>query len=265
MTSSAASSAEKRGPVVFIKVDTLGDLVLFAPTLNTIRDAWPQRRLIVLIRQAYADIAPRLAAGIEWITTTIDPFGHGPSEEAEEFARLRKVLSEIQPETVVAATSRRTWVEIGLAATSGATQRMALGSDAHDEFFATQLRLMLAVDASAAFNEHLPIEPTEPDWQRNWRLADALLGAARPRIPVRLELVPATDGAADRVLRERQLESRRFAICAAAGFANVALKTWPADRFAAVIRHLQANHGVRTLLIGAESERAHLEGIAAAS
>ncbi len=52
-------------------------------------------------------------------------------------------------------------------------------------------------------------------------------------------------------------------VCAAAGFANVHLKTWPAERFAAAIRHLHERHGLRTLLIGQESERPHLAALLA--
>ena len=50
---------------LFLRPDTLGDLVLFAPTLCCLRAAWPQARIAVLIRRPYLELAPALAPGVE--------------------------------------------------------------------------------------------------------------------------------------------------------------------------------------------------------
>ncbi|HUR58756.1 MAG TPA: glycosyltransferase, partial [Opitutaceae bacterium] len=52
-------------------------------------------------------------------------------------------------------------------------------------------------------------------------------------------------------------------VCAAAGFANVKIKTWPAENFAGALRHARERHKLPALLIGHEGERAHLENVRA--
>ena len=95
-----------------LKLDTLGDLVLLAPTLQALRAAWPATRLTVVVRAAYAGLTPLLVparpgeAAVEWLTTTLDPFKHGPEEEVAERDRLLAAVRERAPEVVVAATAR---------------------------------------------------------------------------------------------------------------------------------------------------------------
>ncbi len=248
---------------LLLKLDTLGDLVLFAPALRALRTAWPTTRLCVLIRQSYVELAPWLAPGIEFHPTTFDPFAQAPDADAGELTRLRHLVASLRPDLVAAATSRRNWLEVALADVVPTARRVALGSDANDEFFSTQLRVHLRLDATQVFPEQVAIPPDEPDAQRNLRLASALLGQPAISSFQTLTLPVATRATAREFLAAHGLSPGRYVVCAAAGFANVALKTWPADRFAAAIRHLQERHGLPTLLIGHEHERTHLTSVVA--
>lgn len=248
-----------------VKVDTLGDLVVFSPTLAALRAAWPTTRFVVIIRRAYADLGPLLVPGVEWWPTSLDPFSQGPDSAPAELNRIVMEIGKLGADVMAAATSRRNWFEIVVAAKSGATQRVGLGSTTDDEFFATQLRVRLGIDTSTAFTAHTAGNATEPDWRRNFHLADTLLGTSAPRTPPRLSLPETVRGSVTGILREHGLERRRYVVCAAAGFANVALKTWPAEKFARSLQHLSATHGLRTLLVGHESEREHLAKVADAA
>lgn len=263
-----ASAAPPR-IALLLKLDTLGDFVLFAPALRELRAAWPATRLCVVLRPAYLDLAAILAPGVEFVPTSLDPFAQGPDGDPAELARLRKLVTDLAPDLVAAATGRRNWLEAALAAVAPAARRVALGTDTHDEHFSTQLRVALGLDATQVFPEQISVAADEPDAQRNLRLAAALLhrivgpSSSPAPAPAAPPLPSAAVTAARNYLSSHGLSPKRYVICAAAGFANVRLKTWPAERFAAVLRHLHAKHGLPALLVGHESERAYLEPLLA--
>ena len=250
---------------VFLRPDTLGDLVLFSPTLRCLRAAWPQTRIAVVIRRPYLELAPALAPRVEWIATGIDPFAQGPTDANAELATLRQTLAALAPDLIVAACPRRNWLETALAASVPQARRIALGSVEEDPFFGTQLRLQLGTTSAATFPEIAAVTGYAQDWQRGYCLADHLLGTKVERVPLALEVDAATLHTADEILRQRGLEPGRYVACAAAGFANVRLKTWPADRFGATLAWLRQQHGQPALLVGQESERTYLEGVQAAA
>ncbi len=274
----SAPAATVPRAALLLKVDTLGDLVVFAPVLRCLRAAWPDTRLVVVIRRAYLDLAPLLAPGVEWLATSIDPFAQGPESDPTEVKRLRAAVVALQPEVIVAATSRRNWLEVAVAAASPerderaapTVRRIAFGASGDDEHFATRLRVTLGLNAAHVFAETVALPANEPDWLANFALADALLGRAVERAAPALSLsngptLSAPAAGAEEILASLGFARGRYVVCAAAGFANVKLKTWPAARFAAAIDHLHAAHGLPTLLIGHESERTHLESVLAAT
>jgi ADP-heptose:LPS heptosyltransferase/GT2 family glycosyltransferase len=251
--------------VLIIKVDTLGDLVVFAPVLQGLRAAWPETRLAVVIRRGYADLAPLLVSGVEWVPTSLDPFGQGPETDPAETNRLRGFVAALAPEVVAAATSRRNWLEAALGAAAPAARRLALGADADDEFFATRLRVALGLNAAKVFPERLPVPADEPDWSGNFRILDALLGRTVTRTPPAVALDAAARDSVAGFLAREKLPPGGYIVCAAAGFANVRLKTWPAERFGAALRQLRDKHRLPVLLVGHRSEATHLESVRAAA
>jgi len=247
--------------LLVIKADTLGDLVVFTPTVRALRAALPEARIGVVVREAYLDLGALIEPGVEWIGTSLDPFTEGPAVRAEELARLRAAVGGFNPDLAIAATSRRNWLETVLAADARRARRIAFASE-DDAFFATQLRVALGVEAAGLFEEIPPAPADEPDWKRNLRLASAALGRAAEATPP--ALTPGERGQTE-VLAKAGLGKGRYAVCAPAGFANVRLKTWPAERFAAVIADLRHRHGLPTLLVGSAAERGHLEKIPGAA
>ena len=247
--------------VLLLKVDTLGDLILFAPVLRSLSEAWPQTRLVVVIRQAYLDLAPFLVPRVEWLATTLDPFANGPDHAPAELDRLRTTVAAVRADVIAAATSRRNWLDVVLAATTPTARRLALGAAEEDEFFATQLRVQLGLRTAEVFAENIAPVASEPDWRRNFALADALLGRSVERVAPTFRSNATSLGQVASFLDENQLVAGGYLVCAAAGFANVKLKTWPADRFGLALKHFHQRHGLPILLVGHETERTHLEEV----
>jgi ADP-heptose:LPS heptosyltransferase len=257
----ASKPAQPRSALL-LRPDTMGDLVLFAPALRRLREGWPGTRLAVVIRGPYLELARLLVPGVIWIPTQIDPFASGPGNAGTELPRLIAAAREFSPELVVAACIRRSWLDTAVAAALPAARRVAFASSEEDPFFAVQARHLAGASKGAAFGETAPAASEGQDWRRNFGLVDYLLGRAvtpvEPSLSVGRDLLDGADG----ILHKLGLQPGGFAVCAAAGFANVRIKTWPAERYAEVVSWLQRERGIRTLLVGQDDERDPLEALA---
>jgi len=246
---------------LIIRPDTLGDLVLFSPALSRLREAWSGVPLAVVVRRPYLELARLLVPGIDWIPTDIDPFVRSPSEAGAELERLRKAVAEFSPDVVVAACPRRHWLDSALAAAAPGARKVAFNSIEDDPYFGVQMRLALGRKQAPEFGEIAPAAAGEADWERNYGLAEYLLGKTLPHAPPDLAIADTLLARADEILKARGLEPGRFIACAAAGYAHVRIKTWPAERFAATIGWLHREKGRKTLLVGHRGELKHLEAV----
>lgn len=254
------------GSVLLVRPDTLGDIVLFSAALRALRHAMPGMRLGIVLRSAYADLMPLLAPGVDCITTGIDPFRMSPSQAEREAQELAQRVRDWNADWLVAACPKRTWLDFFLAATVRAPRQSAFASTDPDPYFYGQLLRILPEAASSIFTETAPdASGTSSEWKRGLALASWICGKPIGEESPRLDLPEDLSIRADAVLASIGLAPGAYAVCAAAGFANVRIKTWPAERFGACIAHLEAKHGVPTLLIGQSDEGTHLEAVAAAA
>jgi len=249
--------------VVLIRPDTLGDLVLFSAALAGLRGAWPEARLAVVVREPFLTLGRLLVPGIDWIATSINPFVQGPTECTEELARLQAEVAGREPELVVAACPQRHWLDAALAAAAPAARQVAFGSNAEDPFFGRQLRFRFGVAPAELFAETAPAMGGGQDWERGYGLMEYLTGRPLVHEPPVLVLDGARRQFAEAVAQGLGLAAGRYAAVAAAGFANVAIKTWPAERFAETIAWLHRERGLPTLLVGHRGEHSYLETVAA--
>jgi ADP-heptose:LPS heptosyltransferase len=246
---------------LLLRPDTMGDLVLFSPALRRLREGWPGTRLAVVIRGPYLDLARLLAPEVSWIPTEIDPFATGPREAETELNSLLGAVRDFSPDLVVAACLRRHWLDTAVAAAEPAARRVAFGSSEEDPFFGVQVRHRLGASREAGFWETAPAAAGEQDWRRNFGLVDYLLGRTVEPVEPSLGVAPELLDRADGIIRKLGLEPGSFVACAAAGFANVRIKTWQAERYAGIVQWLRRDRGVRTLLIGQDDEQDYLEAL----
>ena len=144
--------------VLYIRPDTIGDLVIFSSALAQLRTAWPKARHTLLVRPGYETLAPLFPAGLNWCVARVNPFAQRPSDCRQELATLFTELAGWRPDVVVAATLNRTWLEAAIAAHFPQARRVSLGNRAVDPIFATALRLELGIDAAGTFPEVVPVD-----------------------------------------------------------------------------------------------------------
>ena len=252
--------------LLLLRPDAYGDLVLFEPSLRRLRQAWPQTEIAVLIRSRVADIVPVLdpAGSVRWLTTDCDPYRQAPGDCRPELDALAEAVRSFVPDCVVAACASQTWLESAVAALFPEARRVSLGPGLTDPLVRAALEAVLPVDWAALYPERVSVEPTAREWENNQRLVSALVGEAPAWWPV-AHVPAASRAAADQILAGAGMLAGEFVICAAAGMANVPIKTWPAANYGEVLAWLQKERGMRALLIGHVSERDHLEAVRSAA
>ena len=248
--------------ILLLRPDTYGDLVLFEPVARLLRHAWPHTEVGVLIREPYADLAPLLAsAGVRFLTTSCDPYREAPGANPAGWEALRNTVCAFAPDWVVAACTEQTWLEAAVGTFLPEARQVSVGPGLTDPLVRAALEAVLPVDWGAIYPERVAVEAADREWEKNLRLAGALLGGAAPRWwPVVRVPVEARERAA-RIVAAAGLRSGEYVACAAAGTASVRIKSWPAGHYGATLGWLERERGVRALLIGHASEQARLEEV----
>ena len=259
--------AETPQSIVYLRPDTIGDLIIFSSALAQLQAAWPQARHTLVVRPGYEALAPLFPASLHWHVAHFNPFAQKPSACRPELAALLDGLEKLSPDLILAPTHNRTWLEAAVAAHFPQARRVALGARDVDPIFATALRLELGVEVATAFGETVPADERETDWENQHRLVDHLLGATKPgnRPAPRVHVPAAAAAQAEKILAEKRLPPGAFTAVFPAGLANVQVKAWPAAKFAELIVGVQREEKspLPVLLLGHSSEGAVLDEVSA--
>ncbi len=213
--------------VVYIRPDTIGDLVIFQAALVRLQQAWPEAKHTVVVRPGYEALAPLFPGRLHWLTAALNPFKQpGPAECWPELEALRRQLEGLAPDLILAPALSRTWLEAAVAAQFPRVRSVVLGSRAVDPIFAAALALDLGVDAARAFGETVPVGEGERDWENQHRFVDHLLGATGARPAPAVAVPPAAVRRAGQLLAEWRLPPGQWAAVFVGGLANVQVKAW---------------------------------------
>jgi ADP-heptose:LPS heptosyltransferase/GT2 family glycosyltransferase len=248
--------------VLYLRPDTIGDIVLFTPTLEVLMAEWPQARHVILVRRGYEALAPLFPPELDWLVTDLNPFKQRPLENRPDLESLISRLEALEPDLIIAPTLNRTWLELAVADHFKDSRSVALGHSGVDPIFAASLKLDLGIASESPFKEAVRIDPSATDVENQRHLVEALLGR---KIEARLPSVrvgPDYVRKARSLLAENGLQPGFFAAVFTGGLANVPLKAWPSKAFGVCIAHLQRVRKVPVLLMAHESEK---EDVAAAS
>lgn len=248
--------------ILYIRPDTIGDLVIFTSALIELQAAWPQARHTLLVRPGYECLAPLFPVSLHWQVAPINPFTEQPGASKEKLEAVLGELRDLAPDVIVAATLNRTWLEVAIASHFPAARRVVLGTAGVDPHFVQRLKLELGVEAATAFSEVVAIEERERDWENNHRLVDHLVGRSTPRSAPHIAVPGTAEEQARAFLQERGLTPGGFVAVFPGGLANVPIKAWPYSNFGELIRWLEEKD-LPVLVLAHTSEAVAIEDVLA--
>jgi len=214
--------------IVYLRPDTIGDLILFTPALSLFMAEWPKARHVIVIRQGYEALAPLFPKGLEWKVARLNPFKQRPSECRAELSSFFEELEALAPSLILAPTLNRTWLELAVASHFKDVRSLVLGSADVDPLFGASLKLDLGVDPATAFKETVPTEEAATDVETQHRFAERVIGRSLPRVRPSVEVPKESVSVARSLESDLGLPSGKWAAVFAGGLANVPVKSWPA-------------------------------------
>ncbi len=248
--------------IVYLRPDTIGDLILFTPALGLFMAEWPKARHIIVVREGYESLAPLFPTALEWKVARLNPFKQRPTECRKQLASLLGELAAAAPELILAPTLNRTWLEIAVAAHFKNIRSVVLGGAEVDPIFAASLRLDLGVDPAAAFRETVSSDKSVGDVENQHRLAENLLGRKLPRELPAVDVSRESSEKARAIAAKHGLVAGRWAAVFPGGMANVSVKSWPAGHFAQLVTWLQVEKKIPVLILAHSDEASVVEQVA---
>jgi ADP-heptose:LPS heptosyltransferase/GT2 family glycosyltransferase len=247
--------------IVYLRPDTIGDLILFTPALGQFIAEWPKARHVIVVRHSYESLAPLFPRALEWKVARLNPFKQRPSECRAELAALLGDLGALKPELILAPTLNRTWLEIAVAAHFGKVRSVVLGGADVDPIFAASLRLDLGVDPASSFRETVPADKAAGDVESQHRFAEKVIGRSLPKVLPSIEISKDLSARARAIAAGHGFAEGKWAAVFPGGLANVPVKSWHAKGFAEVVSWLQARK-MPVLLLAHADEASGIEAVA---
>ncbi len=247
--------------ILLPRFDTLGDLVLLEGFIEALQLAFPQAKITLFIRRPFADLAALFPATIDWAVTDIDP--HSQTPGAMHFEKLVSDLGEGHWDLLLATAHNRTWAEDLLAARlRGRAQSLALGQWTMPAPHMRDLLKRLGLTEECPYDQILPVNELSHEVQKYrdfWRALSGESLSLEPRLYISEDLSEI----AGRMLAGLGLRKKGFGLVFPAGTRRIAIKAWPAERFAAILAWMEKHCGLPALVAGHVSETAKIREVAA--
>ncbi len=223
----------------------VGDLVTAFPALRDVRAAWPRAQVTVLVNEYVRGALD----GCPWVDDVVYAFAYEPAPPAERLWRNARLLARLAGRFDVTLGLRFSprWTSL-LGVVTGSRVRAGFHREGPAGLF---------------FTHDVGLEPESlPHRVRNALLLESVGVRASPAYS-RLDWLPApvTHATTD-LLREHGLEpGARFALVQLAS--NWGCNEWRDEKWAALVDHLNAAHGLAVVAIGSDdpAEKAKYETV----
>jgi len=226
--------------ILIVRLSAVGDTILSLPVLCALRKEYPNSRIGWVVGSGAADIVRGHDALDDLFVLTKNEL-----KSVKAYWAFLKRIREWQPTTVIDAQGLTKSALIGWY--SGATRRIGL---VKSEFEGRELSTWLNNTLVSPTSEHVV--------QRGLALLKPL-GIENPEIEYRVPVSPAANQRVNEQVRELagpNVELGPFAIInVGAGWVS---KIWPAERYAAVAKHLKDRWNLRTMIAWGGSEERSL-------
>lgn len=226
--------------ILIVRLSAVGDTILSLPVLCALRKEYPNSRIGWVVGSGAADIVRGHDALDDLFVLTKNEL-----KSVKAYWAFLKRIREWQPTTVIDAQGLTKSALIGWY--SGATRRIGL---VKSEFEGRELSTWLNNTLVSPTSEHVV--------QRGLALLKPL-GIENPEIEYRVPVSPAANQRVNEQVRELvgpEAELGPFAIInVGAGWVS---KIWPAERYAAVAKHLKDRWNLRTMIAWGGSEERSL-------
>lgn len=234
--------------------DTIGDMILRQPLYAAVQAAGHE--LVLIVRRSVLPAVPYAAPGSRTLVLPEEPYRDDIDQHWDRFAEIFAAARAERPDVLLIAPYRWTRFEERLAAELRQTpdhNLRVVGMNgrlyAGDPWAGRPAPSELAMDVAAT------VEESQHAVEKDAALAEALLGVRPSLEDPHIGPTPAALEAAQQTLARLDLQPGGYFIACVTGTANVPIKTWQTDRWAAVLAEWSRRYGRRFLLVGLPSER----------
>ncbi len=258
-----ASSGARPAPssILFVRSDSYGDLVLFAPVLAGLKRQWPDTRIGLLLKERHQDVIPLLPKGVEYLVTEADPY-RGKASEFARAADLADAIGAFAPEVLVAPSYEKSWLHALAAAAVPSSRRVSVGPAVFDSSTVDHFAQKGLGDCSVLYPEVVSVDRESHELDKGAHLIRHLCDCELSPLMPTIQVPAKAASEAKAVLGRLGLKPGRFVVCNPAGGANVSLKSWSPEHFAEVVAWLGDQSGLRVLLVAHSSEEATVQAVA---
>lgn len=238
-----------RRRIAFLNPDAMGDLVLRQPLFEAV--AAEGNSLVLVVRPGLVTLAERLVPDAIVVPLPTDAYDPVVPPASFHTALVVEELRDLRVDMVVVAPFQRTRFDemvidglAGVESVGFAGQRYPAGTDAaQDPAWLGRLSRVVAA------------EQHDHECVKNHRLAEAIVG--HPVAPTRPHLAVTAREIDDagRLLASHGIQWPTFHVACLGTSERLSRRSWPAERWAAVLRHATLKWGWRFVLVGTPDER----------